>query len=111
MPDFLTKHKKVYEDPVIDPRESWKDWAKRQLEFKDPPLVERKELPEELQPQNRTFGRLSYMLSRSAMTPLTQKPNFERPQRVMSEHGAATASNLQSGEVITKDDIEMQTVS
>lgn len=41
VPDFYKKEKKVFKDPVIDPRESWKDWAKRQMEFKDPPLVER----------------------------------------------------------------------
>lgn len=39
--DFLTKEKKVYSDPVIDPRESWKQWFARNLDFKDPPLVER----------------------------------------------------------------------
>lgn len=44
--DFLTKEKKVYNDPVIDPRENWKEWFARNLEFKDPPLVERSELPE-----------------------------------------------------------------
>lgn len=44
--DFLTKEKKVYSDPVIDPRENWKQWFARNLEFKDPPLVERSELPE-----------------------------------------------------------------
>jgi hypothetical protein len=37
--DFLTKEKKVYEDPVIDPRESWGQWFKRNMDFKDPPLV------------------------------------------------------------------------
>lgn len=35
-------------DPVIDPRESWKDFIKRTIEFEDPPLVERSELPSEL---------------------------------------------------------------
>jgi hypothetical protein len=41
VPDFLTKPVKVYHDPVVDPRETWKQWTMRQLEFKDPPLVER----------------------------------------------------------------------
>jgi hypothetical protein len=45
VPDFLRKYKKVYRDPVVDPRENWKEWTKRQIEFKDPPLVERDELP------------------------------------------------------------------
>lgn len=43
--DFLTKPKKKYEDPVVDPRESWKNWFIRNLEFADPPLVERRDLP------------------------------------------------------------------
>lgn len=28
-----------FKDPVIDPRETWTDFAKRVLEFEDPPLV------------------------------------------------------------------------
>ena len=39
---------KVYYDPVIDPRESWKQYIKRVVEFEDPPLVERSQLPEKL---------------------------------------------------------------
>lgn len=39
--DYLTKPKKRYADPVVDPRESWKEWFMRNLEFKDPPMVER----------------------------------------------------------------------
>jgi hypothetical protein len=38
VPDFLTKKKIQLEDPVVDPRESWKQWFWRNLEFKDPPL-------------------------------------------------------------------------
>ena len=39
---------KIYYDPVIDPRETWKEYIKRVVEFEDPPLVERNELPEKL---------------------------------------------------------------
>ena len=38
VPDFLTKTRVVYNDPVIDPRETWGAWFKRQMDFKDPPL-------------------------------------------------------------------------
>lgn len=41
MPNFLKKEKKKFVDPVIYPRETWKQWLKRQLEWKDAPLVER----------------------------------------------------------------------
>jgi len=37
--DYLTRPKIVLKDPVADPRETWKEWFKRQMEFKDPPLV------------------------------------------------------------------------
>lgn len=40
-PNFLTKTQKRLEDPVVDPRETWKAWLLRNLEFKDPPMVER----------------------------------------------------------------------
>ena len=79
VPNFLKRQKKVYKDPVVDPRESWKEWTKRQLEFKDPPLVERDELPQELQPQNRKFGKISTFMSSFVMSPLTQKPRY-RPK-------------------------------
>lgn len=54
--DFMTRPKKKFNDPVVDPRESWREWALRNIEFEDPPMVERNELPEELQPQNRKFA-------------------------------------------------------
>lgn len=66
---------------MIDPRETWKHWFVRNLEFKDPPLVERSELPEDLQPQNRKFGRITHFFSRMMISPLSQKPNF-KPQNL-----------------------------
>ena len=38
VPDFLSKVKPHYQDPVVDPRETWKQWFLRNLEFKDPPI-------------------------------------------------------------------------
>jgi hypothetical protein len=46
-------------DLVIDTRESWKSWFSRQLNFEDPPLVPREELPEEFQPHRSFYGKLS----------------------------------------------------
>lgn len=43
---ILIKKKHILSDPVIDPRETWKNWFLRNMEFKDPPLVERASLPE-----------------------------------------------------------------
>jgi hypothetical protein len=35
-------------DPVIDPREPWKKMINRIVEFEEPPMVERSELPSKL---------------------------------------------------------------
>lgn len=45
-----------------DPRESWGHWLKRNIDFKDAPLVERSSLPPELQPQNRNLGKLDILV-------------------------------------------------
>ena len=76
VPDFLSRPKRVLNDPVVDPRETWKKWFVRQMDWMDPPLCERSELPEELQPQNRRFGKLRHYFTRMTMTHLSQKPSF-----------------------------------
>ena len=43
--DFVTKPKKRFDDPVVDPREPWREWVFRNLDFQDPPMVERIDLP------------------------------------------------------------------
>ncbi|EGR27574.1 hypothetical protein IMG5_193740 [Ichthyophthirius multifiliis] len=47
-------------DPVIDPRETWTEFFARNIDFKEPPMVERNELGENLQPQNRFLARLRH---------------------------------------------------
>lgn len=49
----------------------------RNIEFKDPPLVERDSLPEDLQPQNRQFAKLRHFLTKLTISPLSQKPSFQ----------------------------------
>ena len=41
----MKKPKKKYADPVVDPRETWKHWIMRNIDFQDPPMVERNDLP------------------------------------------------------------------
>lgn len=60
----------------MDPRESWKEWIVRNIDFQDPPLVERGELPEELQPQNRKFAEVRHFLTKLTMSPLCQKTHL-----------------------------------
>lgn len=60
-------------DPVVDPRETWKQWFTRQIDWKDAPLVERSVLPENLQPQNRKLGKLHHYTNNFMSTHLSQK--------------------------------------
>lgn len=77
VPDFFTKQYKRLEDPIVDPRETWKAWILRNMEFKDPPMVERSEVPEELQPQNRSFATFRHTLTKWALSPLSQNISFK----------------------------------
>jgi len=43
------------------------------MEWKDAPLVERSVLPENLQPQNRTFGKVHHYTNNLMSTHLSQK--------------------------------------
>ena len=44
-------------DMIIDPRQSWKNWFKRTLNFEEPPMIERNSIPENQQPHNSLFGK------------------------------------------------------
>lgn len=48
---------------MIDTRETWKSWMSRQLNFDDPPLVPREELPEELQPHRSFYGKMACFIN------------------------------------------------
>lgn len=61
---FQTKIKErerewLSKDLVVDIRESWGDWFNRNVDFDDPPMVPREELPEEYQPHNSIYGKLA----------------------------------------------------
>ena len=50
---------------------------RRTIDFKDPPLCERDELPEELQPQNQRWGKLRHTMNKMTMSSMVrQKPHF-----------------------------------
>ena len=48
----------LQKDLVVDTRESWKEWMKRQTEFGETPLVPREELPEQYQPHASFYNRM-----------------------------------------------------
>ena len=48
---------------VVDPRETWKKWAWRQMNFEEPPLIPREELPEELQPHRTFYGKVACFMN------------------------------------------------
>ena len=70
------RHDPVYEDPVIDPRETWSAFAKRVVEFEDPPLCERKDLPEHLQPQNSLQGKLRQLVNGQGVERERSRPHL-----------------------------------
>lgn len=74
--DYLKKKKIKLDDPVADPNESWGKWFARQIQFEDPPLVERSSLPEELQPQNRSLAKLRFSFTKWMSSPLSQELHF-----------------------------------
>ncbi|EAR88070.3 ankyrin repeat protein (macronuclear) [Tetrahymena thermophila SB210] len=83
-------------DPVIDPRETWVQFIKRNIEFEEPPVViyqfeiqkafiqfdfylqvERSELPQHLQPQNRFMGKVRQYLNGKSPYPPKQPTTLE----------------------------------
>eukprot|EP01017_Pseudomicrothorax_dubius_P027295 TRINITY_DN3124_c0_g3_i1.p1 TRINITY_DN3124_c0_g3~~TRINITY_DN3124_c0_g3_i1.p1 ORF type:complete len:274 (-),score=82.84 TRINITY_DN3124_c0_g3_i1:130-951(-) len=71
------KEEVKFNDPVIDPRESWQQFFKRVMNFEDPPIVERSSLPPELQPQNRKLGKLRELLNLNAPAPAPTSGNYQ----------------------------------
>ena len=67
---FISKVQ-TYNDPVIDPRETWGQFFKRIAEFEDPPLVERHDLPNDMQPQNRFLGKMRSYINGMSPYPYT----------------------------------------
>ena len=53
------------------------------MDFEDPPLCEREELPEELQPQNRLMGKMHHYTSKLTMTHRSQRPSLQ-PNKAMT---------------------------
>jgi len=50
-------------DLVVDTRETWKQFFNRQLNFEDPQLVPREELPEQFQPHRSFYGKMTNYLN------------------------------------------------
>jgi len=51
------------QDLVVDVRETWKRWAWRQMNFEDPPMRPRDEIPEEEQPHKSFYGKISCFMN------------------------------------------------
>lgn len=90
---------------MVDPRESWKEWVYRNIEFQDPPMVERNDLPEELQPQNQNFAKFRHFITRMTISPLSQKPSFQ--PRVLEE----AQSDIKMNEAVSECSEKMEVKS
>ena len=45
-PSIEAEEEWLAKDLVVDTRETWKRWSWRQLNFEDPPMIPREDLPE-----------------------------------------------------------------
>merc|ERR1712183_1194043 len=71
---FRKVEPETYKDPVVDPRESWGEWASRIADFKEPVIVERESLPENLRPENRgVMGKMSNYFNKQTLKCYTAK--------------------------------------
>ena len=68
-------------DLVIDPNETWKQWFTRNLNCEEPPMIPREELPEDKQPHNTFYGRMSNYMSGINPYPPGHRYNSEKPKR------------------------------
>ena len=68
-------------DPVPDPRESWTKWLSRSIDAGETPMVERNSLPEELQPQNRMFGKMDIFFTNLTMIEGKRQVEYQPPKR------------------------------
>ncbi|CAI2375388.1 unnamed protein product [Moneuplotes crassus] len=50
-------------DLVIDPRETWKKWLTRNMNFEEPPMVPREDIPEDNQPHTTFYGKMTCYLN------------------------------------------------
>ncbi|EGR28482.1 hypothetical protein IMG5_174360 [Ichthyophthirius multifiliis] len=70
-------------DPVVDPREPITQIILRNLEFKDPPLVERNQLDLNLQPQNSVIGKFRQIINGYSPYPIQQKENLNNDEEIV----------------------------
>lgn len=79
------------------------------MDFKDPPLVEREDLPLEMQPQNQKFGKVKHFFNNLTMSPMvTQKPKFNP---VSKSAIVPSANELNRSNPQTLENIETKSVS
>ena len=75
---FFEKKRREYQewlqkDLVVDTRETWREWLKRQRDMGDAPLVPREELPEKYQPHASFYNRIVNMANGINPTPRGQR--------------------------------------
>lgn len=93
-------------DLVVDPRETWTKWFNRNLEFEEPPMVPRDELPEDHQPHNSVYGRMNSYINGVNPYPPGHKNNpIRRPKRKQNDIEQNQEDSLKSEEM-SKSNVE-----
>lgn len=77
--DKLRKQREEWEtkDLVVDVRETWGEWVRRQRDFDNPPLIPREELPVEYQPHRSFYGKVSCYMNGIDPYPQEDQPKVE----------------------------------
>ena len=96
------------QDLVVDRREGWRNWAWRQFNFEDAPLVPREQLPLELQPQTSIRGKvINYINGIDPRLPLNTKATVTSNQMdVDVEEG-----NQNEEQKVAHGDVELQEIN
>ena len=76
-------------DLVVDVRETWKNWAWRQMNFEDPPMIPREELPEQHQPHRSFYGKIACFMNGVDPYPPKPRQDLANPLDVTSSNVSA----------------------
>lgn len=78
----------IQKDLVVDTRESWREWFKRQARFEDAPMVPREELPEQFQPNASFYGKMVNIMYGVDPTPPENKKARQNTVKVTKQFSA-----------------------
>lgn len=98
-------YRRKFEDPVPDPNETLTEFAKRIITMKPPPLVERKDLPENYTKKRSFLQKTNNFLFNNSIQKVTKKSggNSKRVSESMKDEDLAEYEKRQSSRVYEEE--------